>query len=105
LAKIFCFFVPAKGKQQFLLFANASGEIQWLCMRTKGNKLQVKRKPRTKKAEFMLSDEEYELIALYLKKYKISNRSRWFRETVMNHILKNMDKDYPTLFVENEMRR
>ena len=60
---------------------------------------------RTKKAEFTLNDEEFELISFYLKKYKISNRSRWFRETIINHILKNMDMDYPTLFEENEMRR
>lgn len=60
---------------------------------------------RTKKAEFTLSEEEIDLINFYLKKYKISNRSRWFRETIINHILKNMDMDYPTLFEENEMRR
>lgn len=69
------------------------------------NKLKVHRKPRTKKAEFMLNEKEYELISFYLRKYKISNRSRWFRETIMNHILKNMEQDYPTLFEENEMRR
>ncbi|MEN6323243.1 MAG: hypothetical protein ABFD09_07100 [Proteiniphilum sp.] len=74
-------------------------------MRTKSYKLQGRKKPRTRKAEFMLSDEEHELIGFYLKKYKITNRSRWFRETVLNHILKNMDQDYPTLFDENEMRR
>ncbi len=60
---------------------------------------------RTKKAEFALSEEELEVINFYLKKYKITNRSRWFRETIINHILKNMDMDYPTLFEENEMRR
>lgn len=60
---------------------------------------------RTKKAEFAINDEELEIINFYLKKYKISNRSRWFRETIINHILKNMDMDYPTLFEENEMRR
>jgi hypothetical protein len=38
-----------------------------------------------------------------LRKNKITNRSRWFRETVLNHIFKNMDQDYPTLFSENEM--
>ncbi len=53
----------------------------------------------------MLNDEEYELIHFYLKKYKITNRSRWFRETVIGHVLKNMEQDYPTLFEENEMRR
>ncbi len=60
---------------------------------------------RTKKAQFMLNEEEYKLISFYLNKYKISNRSRWFRETVVSHILKSLDKDYPTLFDENEMRR
>jgi hypothetical protein len=64
-----------------------------------------KPKPRTKKAEFMLNEEEYQLIDFYLRKYKITNRSRWLRETVINHILRNMDQDYPTLFGENEMRR
>ena len=62
-------------------------------------------KLRTKKAEFMLNEDEYNLICFYLKKYKISNRSRWFRETVISHVLRNMEQDYPTLFEENEMRR
>ncbi len=53
----------------------------------------------------MLNEEEDKLISFYLKKYKISNRSRWFRETIVSHILKTLDKDYPTLFEENEMRR
>lgn len=60
---------------------------------------------RTKHATFSLNEEEYNLICSYMKKYKISNKSRWLRETVINHILKNLDKDYPTLFGENEMRR
>jgi hypothetical protein len=68
-------------------------------------KLSSKPKPRIKKAEFMLNEDEYQLIDFYLRKYKITNRSRWFRETVLNHIFKNMDQDYPTLFSENEMRR
>ncbi len=72
---------------------------------TKKYKLNGRPTPRSKKAEFMLSDEEYDVINFYLKKYKITNRSRWFRETILNHILKNMDMDYPTLFEENEMRR
>lgn len=60
---------------------------------------------RAKQANFSLSDEEYNLISLYIKKYKISNKSRWLRETVMAHVLKNLELDYPTLFGENEMRR
>ncbi len=74
-------------------------------MSTKKYKSQGKGKPRVRKAVFMLNDEEHRLILFYLKKYKITNRSRWYRETLLNHILINMEQDYPTLFEENEMRR
>ncbi len=52
-----------------------------------------------------MSEEEYALIDLYLKKYKITNRSRWFRQLMIGHVLKILEQDYPTLFNENEMRR
>lgn len=60
---------------------------------------------RTKHLMFSLNEEEYALIASYIKKYKIANRSRWCRETIIAHVLKNLEQDYPTLFGENEMRR
>lgn len=62
-------------------------------------------KLRTKKAVFMLSEEEHDFIQFYLNKYKITNRSRWYRETIIAHVLRSMEQDYPTLFEENEMRR
>jgi hypothetical protein len=61
--------------------------------------------PRNKKITCLLSDEEYSLVCGYLEKYKIANRSRWYRETILSHVLKTLEKDYPTLFGENEMRR
>ncbi len=64
-----------------------------------------KRQLRTKKIHFMVSVEEFALIDYYLKKYKIKNRSRWFRRLMIGHILKHSEEDYPTLFNENEMRR
>ena len=67
--------------------------------------LPTKRKLRTKKIQFMVSEEEYSLIDFYLKKYKIMNRSRWFRQVMIGHILKSFEENYPTLFNENEMRR
>lgn len=60
---------------------------------------------RSKHMNLSLSEEEYNLLCLYIKKYNISNKSRWLRETVMAHVLKNLELDYPTLFGENEMRR
>ena len=41
----------------------------------------------------------------YLRKYHIENRSRWMRETLMAFMLQNLEKDYPTLFDEHDMRR
>ena len=69
------------------------------------NKLVPNRRLRTKKINCMVSQEEFELIEFYLKKYKITNRSRWFRQLMIGHILRNFEQDYPTLFNENEMRR
>ena len=60
---------------------------------------------RTKHLLFSLNEEEYALISSYIKKYNIANRSRWCRETLIAHVLKNLEQDYPTLFGENEMRR
>lgn len=61
--------------------------------------------PRVHKITFKLNDEEYKAVERYLSRYKIGNRSRWYRETILSHILKTLEEDYPTLFNENEMRR
>ena len=61
--------------------------------------------PRIHKVTFMLNDEEQKAVDRYLAKYKIANKSRWYRETILTHILKTLEEDYPTLFNENEMRR
>lgn len=53
----------------------------------------------------MVNEDEHKAIERYLGRYKISNKSRWFRETIISHILKNLEEDYPTLFNEYEMRR
>jgi hypothetical protein len=52
-----------------------------------------------------LSDAEQHIVDGYLQKYKIKNKSRWLRETVLQFIHKNMEDDYPTLFGEHDMRR
>lgn len=53
----------------------------------------------------LVSQEEQQIIERYLEKYKITNKSRWFRETILSFVYKNMEEDYPTLFNEHEMRR
>ena len=53
----------------------------------------------------LLSEEEQRIVDRYLAKYRITNKSRWFREMILMFIYKNMDEDYPTLFGEHDMRR
>ena len=69
------------------------------------NSTAVPHRPRVHPVLFKLNDEEHKIVMRYLAKYNITNKSRWYRETILSHILKTLDEDYPTLFAENEMRR
>ncbi|MCQ2064516.1 MAG: hypothetical protein MJY66_01500 [Bacteroidaceae bacterium] len=60
---------------------------------------------RKNRITFLASDEEKRIIESYLKKYRIANRSRWMRETLITFIIRKLDQDYPMLFDEQEMRR
>lgn len=53
---------------------------------------------------FSLNEPEYLAIQKYCSKYKIKNRARFLRESVMKVVLNRFSEDYPTLFGENEMR-
>ncbi len=60
---------------------------------------------RERRMSILLSDDEQQIVDRYLEKYKIMNKSRWLRETILLFIHKNMEEDYPTLFGEHDMRR
>lgn len=60
---------------------------------------------RQQRMTCLMSEDEQQIVDRYLEKYKITNKSRWLRETVLMFILKNMEEDYPTLFGEHDMRR
>ena len=60
---------------------------------------------RERRMSILLSDDEQLIVDRYLEKYKITNKSRWLRETILMFIHKNMEEDYPTLFGEHDMRR
>ena len=53
---------------------------------------------RKHKITFMLNDKEMEAIEKYLSRYRIKNKSRFYRETIVRHILKQIEKDTPELF-------
>jgi hypothetical protein len=63
------------------------------------------KKKRDRQVSFMMNDDEYNAVERYLSKYKITNKSNWYRTAILTHVLKMMEEDYPTLFKESEMRR
>ncbi len=66
------------------------------------NKEKLKRKHDIK---FSLNDYEMKALTRFCNRYKVDNRSRFIRETVMQVILEKFDQDYPSLFNENDETR
>jgi len=53
---------------------------------------------RKNRVAVMLNDEEIKALNRFINTYKIRNKSRFVRETLMTAILKKFDEDHPTLF-------
>lgn len=53
---------------------------------------------RENKVSLMLNDSEKRALDRFCDKYGIKNRSKLIRETLMKAILKQLDRDQPTLF-------
>ncbi|MDG5799168.1 hypothetical protein QA597_02200 [Marinilabiliaceae bacterium ANBcel2] len=58
---------------------------------------------RKHKASFTLNDKELEAIEVYCKKYKIKNRSKFLRESVLKTVMIKFFEDYPTLFEKQDL--
>lgn len=50
----------------------------------------------------MLNSREMRALNIYCQRYRVKNKSRFLRETIMNAILKRFDEDLPSLFEETE---
>lgn len=59
---------------------------------------------RTNRVTFVFNDEEMKMLNRFFLKYKVQNKSRWMRETIMTSVLRIFEEDYPTLFEEREMK-
>lgn len=68
-------------------------------------KVPVSTPKRKQRMVCLMSEEEVQIVDRYLDRYKITNKARWLRETVLTFIHQKMDEDYPTLFNEHDMRR
>ncbi|MBQ0118390.1 MAG: hypothetical protein MJZ88_04120 [Paludibacteraceae bacterium] len=58
----------------------------------------VKRSLRQNKISILLNDSEMRVLNKYCDRYRVRNRSKLIRETLMRAFLKQFDKDQPTLF-------
>ncbi len=54
--------------------------------------------PREYKISIMLNEKELRALERFCAQYNVINRSKLIRETLMRTILKQMEKDEPTLF-------
>ena len=70
-----------------------------------GKYVQVPNENTAKRNTLVFADDFNHTPLRNLDKYKITNKSRWLRETILMFIHKNMEEDYPTLFGEHDMRR
>ena len=53
---------------------------------------------RTHRENITLNDEEYKFLNRYMEKYKITNKTKFIRETLMRSIIVRFEEDHPTLF-------
>jgi hypothetical protein len=70
----------------------------------KRKKTNLPKSPRVHRVTFMLNNDEHKALLSHFSKYKIENKSRWYREIIFTHVLRTLEEDYPTLFDESEMR-
>ena len=57
--------------------------------------------PRIHKLTILLNEKEYKVLQKYITKYKITNKAKFVRQALFTHILEHYDRDYPTLFDDN----
>lgn len=71
----------------------------------KNNKNRDTAYKRKHKAVFLLNDKEQEAFEVYCKRYKVKNKARFMRESVMRTVMDQFMEDYPTLFEKEDLDR
>ena len=55
---------------------------------------------RTNKLSVMLNYREMKALGIYFERYRIKNKSEFFRETIMKAIIKRFEDEHPSLWEE-----
>lgn len=53
---------------------------------------------RKNRRAILFNNRELNAIEAYCRKYKVDNKSKFMRETILTEVLKRFDEDYPSLF-------
>lgn len=59
---------------------------------------------RKKAIQIRLNEAEHKAVETHCSRFKVENRSRWIRETLMKEVIHRLESDTPLLFREEEMR-
>jgi hypothetical protein len=63
------------------------------------NKKDFKSKPkRLYRHTISFNEKEFKVIGQYVNRYRIKNKSKFFREAIIATILQKAEEDHPTLF-------
>jgi len=65
-------------------------------------KIKEERLKRNNRLTLMLNNRELRALNVYCQRFRVKNRSKFLRETLMMAILKRFDEEMPTLFEESE---
>ncbi len=57
-----------------------------------------KKLKREHRKSILFNARELQAMDYYCKKYKVRNKSKFMRETIITSVLKKFDEDYPSLF-------
>lgn len=74
-------------------------------MKNNKKKLKEEHLKRKHHIAFTLNDMELAAFEKYCKKYNVTNRANFVRETLISYVLKKFDEDYPRLFDLEEIEK
>ena len=57
---------------------------------------------RSNKITLLLNNRELRALNVYCNRYRVANKSRFLRETIMTAILKRFDEEMPTLWEDSD---
>ncbi len=59
---------------------------------------------RNRRLSITLNEKEFRVVERFFKEYKIKNKSKFLRDTIIRTVWEKLEANAPTLFSKEEMR-